>query len=250
MHQPISSTYIHLRLTRRLKISRLPGYPQVLEIGRTRDSPILLDIGCCFGNDIRKAIADGFPAAGCVGSDLRPEYWDLGHALFKSTPSSFPVPFVAGDAFDTAMISPGELAPPTDADSPNISELPSHGSLNALKGRVDVIHASSFFHLFKEEQQAYLVQVLGSLLSKKPGSMILGSHGGLTEKGYRPSALQDRMFCHSPTSWQELWEGVLGKDRVRVDAKLIHEQRPNFQTQAYDEIRRDWQLLVWTVTRV
>jgi hypothetical protein len=234
-----------------LKISRLHGYPQVLEIGRSRDNPILLDIGCCFGNDIRKAIADGFPAAGCVGSDLRPEFWDLGHALFKSTPSSFPVPFVAGDAFDEDMISSEGPTPPAEVDSPvKLSELPSHGSLNALKGRVDVIHASSFFHLFKEEQQAYLAQALGSLLSQKPGSLILGSHGGLMEKGYRPNMRQDRMFCHSPTSRQELWEGVLGKDHVRVDAKIVHEKRSELQTQAYGETRSDWQLLVWTVTRV
>ncbi|EGO24560.1 hypothetical protein SERLADRAFT_390015, partial [Serpula lacrymans var. lacrymans S7.9] len=62
-----------------LKISRLPAYEQVLRLGRDHQDAILLDIGCCFGNDIRKAVADGFPVSRALASDLHQSFghWDM-----------------------------------------------------------------------------------------------------------------------------------------------------------------------------
>ncbi|TFY77546.1 hypothetical protein EWM64_g6466 [Hericium alpestre] len=54
----------------KLKISRLPAYPQLLKLGKEKPGAILLDLGCCFGNDAFKAIADGYPAENVVASDL------------------------------------------------------------------------------------------------------------------------------------------------------------------------------------
>jgi len=54
----------------KLKISRLPAYQSALKIGRERENAIFLDIGCCFGNDTRKIIADGFPIGGALASDI------------------------------------------------------------------------------------------------------------------------------------------------------------------------------------
>lgn len=31
----------------RLKIARLPGYPQFIKLGREREGAIFLDMGCC-----------------------------------------------------------------------------------------------------------------------------------------------------------------------------------------------------------
>ena len=33
------------------------------------------DVGCCFGQELRKAILDGYPEANVVASDLTSEYW-------------------------------------------------------------------------------------------------------------------------------------------------------------------------------
>lgn len=33
------------------------------------------DVGCCFGQELRKAILDGYPEADMVASDLTSEYW-------------------------------------------------------------------------------------------------------------------------------------------------------------------------------
>jgi hypothetical protein len=235
----------------RLKISRLPAYKHVLSLSKTRPSPVLLDIGCCFGNDLRKVITDGFPAAGCIGSDLRPEFWELGHKLFKDD-SKFSVPFVAGDAFDKAMLTPRAPLHLGDQDkleasgpAPILSTLPAQGSLNPLHGRVSIIHASSFFHLFDEDQQSYLAHALGPLLSPEPGSILLGSHGGMAVKGLRPASRGRQMFCHSPESWRELWEGVFGKDQVKVEVELVSRD-----ASYVPGVSGQWSLLTWSVTRI
>jgi SAM-dependent methyltransferase len=96
---------IYLFVFTRHRLSALPAYQQVLRLGRECKNPIFLDIGCCFGNDIREAVLDGFPAAQTIGCDLRPELWNLGHELFKSSSNTFPAHFVGGDAFDPEVLA-------------------------------------------------------------------------------------------------------------------------------------------------
>ncbi len=54
----------------RLKISRFPAYPKLLQLGRERPGALFLDLACCVGNDVRKAVADGFPISQALASDL------------------------------------------------------------------------------------------------------------------------------------------------------------------------------------
>ncbi|OJT14325.1 hypothetical protein TRAPUB_9116 [Trametes pubescens] len=238
----------------KLKLSQLPAYVRLLAMGRERQGAILLDIGCCFGNDIRKAVYDGYPIENIIGSDLRGEFWELGHRFFKSTPTTFPVPFIPGDVFDPAHLAP---VPPfrvqPDEPAPELSTLT---SLNPLRGHVSTIHASAFFHLFSEESQLKLARALAGLLSPAPGSMILGWHVGRPEKGFRyevlpPHRQGNPMFCHNPESWKAMWEQVFEEGVVKVEAELREEAE-----------RRDWKdmpgvapgakfyALVWSVTRL
>ncbi|KAG6842897.1 hypothetical protein H0H93_003005, partial [Arthromyces matolae] len=151
-------------------------------------------------------------------------YWNYGHELFKSTAETFPAAFIQGDAFDSGMISPREpFYSPEDASFREIP-LRSLTSLNPLQGRLNVIHASSFFHLFDEEGQLDLARRVATLLSPERGSMIFGAHGGRAEKGFRTEAVSSSgryMFCHSPESWKALWDGpVFKKGTVKVEAVL------------------------------
>jgi len=219
----------------KLKISRLPGYPQMTELVKTRSDAIFLDIGCCFGNDARKAVLDGYPMQNVICSDLRAPYWDCGFALFRDK-DKFHVPFVAGDAFDPAFLSPTPVE--KTRPRPSLSEVK---TLTELQGEVSVIHASSFFHLFDEEHQSRLAHLTGSLLLKEPGSMIFGSHAGLATPGIR----NDRgAYGHSPQSWTELWEEVLGKGKCEVKAELRHHRAKS------EDRSDDRALLMYTVTIV
>ncbi|EMD41445.1 hypothetical protein CERSUDRAFT_110022 [Gelatoporia subvermispora B] len=222
----------------RLKIARLPAYPHLLKIGKERQGAIFLDIGCCFGNDARKAIADGYPAENVITSDLRPEFWQLGHELFKSTPETFPVPFVPGDAFNQDFLK--RISPFYEPPSTPVPDLRALTSFTPLLGHVSAIHASSFFHLFDEEGQFLLAQSLAGLLSPEPGSIIFGMHGGAKEKGLNTEGGLRRgsyMFCHSPESWTELWDGqVFKKGTVKVEAELGPSSRSR-HTRASNHLR-------------
>ncbi|KAI0056578.1 hypothetical protein BV25DRAFT_1565307 [Artomyces pyxidatus] len=207
----------------KLKISRLFPYPELLKLGKERDGAIFLDIGCCFGNDARKAIADGYPAQNVVASDLHQAFWDLGHKLFKTTPETDPLTFIAGDVFDPSnleTIPAFTLASPPTTATPQLSTL---RSLNPLRGHVSAIHASAFFHLFQEDDQRRLAFALASLLSPEPGSMIFGQHASRPEKGQGDvTKARTSMFNHSPESWAELWDGdVFEKGTVRVETQLV-----------------------------
>ena len=74
------------------------------------------------------------------------EFWSVGHKLFKSTPETFPVKFIAGDIFDEAFLETAPVTTRTPASPP--PALPSLNALTPLHGRLSAIHASSFFHLF------------------------------------------------------------------------------------------------------
>ncbi|KAI0066720.1 hypothetical protein BV25DRAFT_1912758 [Artomyces pyxidatus] len=233
----------------KLRISRQPGYPHLLKLGREREGAILLDIGCCFGNDARKAIADGFPIQNVVASDLHQGFWDAGHKVFRTTPETFPVPFIAGDAFDPAHLAivPPFTAPPT-APRPDLATLT---SLNPLHGYVSAIHATAFFHLFQEEQQLQLARALAGLLSPEPGSIMFGTHAGLPEAGFRVSSSGIRGFSHSPESWKELWERVFGEVGARVDvqARVTKPTDGRAGTEMGFPQHQNWRL-EWVVTRL
>lgn len=143
--------------------------------------------------------------------------------MFKSTPESFPVKFLAGDAFDLSFLASGSIVTEGSGNEPPV-DVAALTSLNPLRGKLSGIHASSFFHLFPEEQQIEVAHKLGSLLSPEPGSVIFGAHHGVPNNGLRTETLwlnaKFQMYCMSPEGWVKLWEGVFGKGKVEVKAFL------------------------------
>jgi len=238
----------------RLKISVLPAYSRIMTLLRERPDAILLDLGCCFGTDIRKAAADGFSIRNLVACDLHREFWNFGHELFRSTPETFPVAFLEGDVFDRSFLAPAEpLSAPIWATLP--PTLSTITSLTALNGHVSIVQASSFFHLFDEQMQTELARSIAGLLSPLPGSMALGSQMGKTTAGYyrRPAfhpGDSEMGFAHSIESWTKMWESVFPKGAVRVEAVLKkHEEwHPSMilpPTPEGDDGR-----LMWSITRM
>ncbi|KAG2117370.1 uncharacterized protein F5147DRAFT_768744 [Suillus discolor] len=237
---------IYLFSFARRRMLGLPAYQQVVRIGREHKNPIFLDVGCCFGNVIREVILDGFPAAQTIGTDLHQELWDLGHELFKSSPETFPAHFVGGDAFDPDILA---VAPPaslhtTEVSTPDLNNLT---SLNSLRGCVSAIHATAFFHLFKEDQQLHMARAFAGLLSAESGSIILGAHAGAQQKGVVNQVywgIEVDMFAHSVESWTSMWDGeVFEKGTVKVDAQL---------REVSEDVGGDerYPLLLWSVTRL
>ncbi|KAJ7815041.1 hypothetical protein B0H14DRAFT_3111894 [Mycena olivaceomarginata] len=214
-------------LNARPKISTFPMYEHVLDLGRK--GGIVLDLGCCFGTDLRKCWSDGIPAQNLIASDLRPVFWDLGHELFDSTSATFPVAFLAGDAFDPAFLEPfPPLTPFSDVPGPAApAPLNSFTTLTPLRGHLAAIHAASLFHLFLEPQQAQLAGLL------------------------RPAPGGHRMFCHSPASWKELWKGIFPAVEVRAEQREKEKKGWGNERRVEDE-QSDTYIgqLVWSVVRL
>ncbi|TBU44218.1 hypothetical protein BD309DRAFT_56838 [Dichomitus squalens] len=231
----------------KLKLARLPGYEKLLELGKSRKNPIFLDIGCCFGNDVRKLVADGYPMESCMATDLHPEFLKLGHKLFNTTPETYRVPFLAGDSLNPeflAVTHPFYTKPYT-----TVPKLSSLTSLNPLHGHVSAISVCSVFHVFDEAGQLQLARAIAGLLSPETGSMLIGVHSGRPEKGTfitRAGGRDVSTFYHSPESWTALWDGELFvKGTVKVETKLIETGGWDFQ----ENTDRYW-FLYWCVTRV
>ncbi|KAJ3849198.1 hypothetical protein EV368DRAFT_75844 [Lentinula lateritia] len=222
----------------RLRIARLPAYPDLLKLGQERNEAIFLDLACCFGNDARKAIQDGYPIDNVIASDIHKDFWDLGHEMFKSTPKSFPVPFVQGDIFDTNFL---EATKPFTVESPPTKPVPTLNtltSLNLLCGHLSACFCGAFFHLFGEDGQKQIAEALNGLLSPKP------------VKGFwHPTGSERYMFCHSPESWKDLWEGLFGKGNVDVKAQLRKEIGDDlFGT--YPGNKDSYHVMDWSVSRI
>lgn len=211
----------------RLRIHWHPAYERLLSAGQNRHS-LFLDLGSCFGTDVRKLVVDGFPPECILASDLRPDFWDLGQRLFKELPGQSKLRFLPGDIFDNNFLdvrNDGYRAPDLDTASP--STLATASSLTRLRGRVSLIHVASLFHLFDEHQQLNLAQRLAALLSPEPGSFIFGSHGCRLEEGYRVSGSGSSgpmSFRHSEQSWKDMWDGgvfLLGTVHVETRVEQV-----------------------------
>ncbi|KAI6039680.1 hypothetical protein EDC04DRAFT_2568253 [Pisolithus marmoratus] len=206
----------------RVGITKLPVYQDILAIGRERPDAIFLDLGCCFSVDSRKVAFDGFPAHGIISSDLKKEFLELSNFLFRTSKDTWAGHFIPGDVLDPEMLC---VAPITRGSKlglpPDLSTLT---SLNPLHGRCSIIYASCFLHLFTEEQQVHLGRALAGLLSPEPGSLICGIQISMKEKGSKPMVFgssEYTMFCHSPQSWTELWDGtVFEKGEVEVKTNV------------------------------
>ena len=167
--------------------------------------------------------------------------------MFRTTPETFTTKFLAGDVFDDAHFSP--TAPVPSGPPPPVASV---NTLTELRGHISVIHASSLFHLFNEEEQFELGRRLAALLDPRPGSIIFGSHGGMPVKGPRHGS-SPKMFCHSPESWTQMWEEqIFEKGKVKVNAVLTETNMiiERLERAIPIEEGAKFYILVWSVERL
>ncbi|GJN71929.1 hypothetical protein PLICBS_006000 [Purpureocillium lilacinum] len=179
----------------RLVSSHDPCYRQVvfrLNVPGSRD--VFLDLGCCVGQVLRQLRADGVRGSQLIGTDVSARFIDIGYKLFRDR-DSLGASFIVGDMLD-----------------------PDDGRLDDLRGRVTIIYAGSFFHLFNWTQQLYIGKRLVGFL--KPGTrnaLIYGRHVGTT----KPEAMSmgpNSPYLHDRNSFQRLWDevGMLTRTKWKV----------------------------------
>ena len=139
-------------------VSRYPQYAEVLS--RMKAGATVLDLGCCFGQDLRRLAADGAPTENMIASDLHSELWELGYDLFRDR-ETMKARFVKADIF----------APPEEEEG--------SAALDRLKGQVDFVFLCQFLHLFSWEGQVAALK--RAVAMSRPGAMFLGYQIGRTE---------------------------------------------------------------------
>lgn len=141
------------------------------------------------------------PSTSLYGSDLQASFIDLGYELFLDS-DTLRSTFVAADVFDESAVNP----------------------LRALEGKLDVIHSSSFFHLFDYEQQKAIARTVVGLLKPQGGSLLVGRQVGNFEAGEKEHGTGGggKVFRHDGRTWRKMWEEV-GREtgtRWEVEAEL------------------------------
>ncbi|KAK8107035.1 uncharacterized protein PG998_009048 [Apiospora kogelbergensis] len=156
-------------------------YQDVLERLRAPDSTeTFLDVGCALGTVVRLLASQGVPDDRLYGTDLQAGLLDLGYELFGDRTWSRAT-YVAGD-----MLGEDHKTRLDDR----------------LGGKIDIIYASAFFHLFEREGQLKAAKrMVGFLRPENPGVMIFGQNQGPKINGWEKYVLD-------PKSWKDLWEEV------------------------------------------
>ncbi|CAI4215444.1 unnamed protein product [Parascedosporium putredinis] len=131
-----------------------PRYQRVLSrLTSWRSSDVLLDLGCGVGQSLRQFSYDGVHASKLIGLDINPTLIEIGFELFRDRHRT-PAGFVVGNMMD-------------DVDE----------GLEKIDGRISIVHASNFWHLFNWTQQlAMAVRLVRFFKMGEKRAMIYGRH--------------------------------------------------------------------------
>ena len=125
--------------------------------------------------------ATGSLAENLYGVELDERFIDLGYSLFLNREKLWSSFLVA-----------------------NVLE--EHSDLDRLDGKVDVVYASQFFHLFGWDNQVTIGKRMVRLLKPQSGSLIVGYQVGTLDTlllSPKPT-LEGKMYVHNPSSLQKM----------------------------------------------
>ena len=160
-------------------VAQNPQYPEVVaRLKAPGSTETFLDVGCMFGIMIRQLSFEGVSSERLYGTDLQSGFLDAGYGLFQDREKT-KAKFLTGDILKE--------------DDKRLAE---------LVGKIDIIHAMAFFHLWEEEDQfKAAIRVASFLRPDNPEVMIFGRHEGPKGEGWEKYVL-------GPDAWQHLWDRV------------------------------------------
>ncbi|PFH58312.1 hypothetical protein XA68_13893 [Ophiocordyceps unilateralis] len=177
-------------------ISELSCYHDIKRLITTGNK--FLDLGCCFGQEIRKLVADGVPAANLYGCDLDPRFVELGYELFRDKD------VLAGNFLQADILDP-------------------ESDLKQLTGQLRVVNAQLFFHLFSWHQQVQIAKRIVTLFNPTGSALLVGRQVGgkvaIESQLLRPHTF----FTHTVESWKQLWAEVSDATGTTWDVGITQE---------------------------
>lgn len=200
-----------------LALPHTPSYRSIVSRLRA-PSAKFLDVGCCFGQDLRALAVEGVPGENLFGVELHGEYHALGHKLFcddaevitnvRGAKRPLGATLITADLFDLLEGDGMRGTAP---------------ALQPLLAQIDVLQASAFLHLFTWEKQIDAGVAIVHLM-KGPGAMVVGTQVGSQKPGLYE---QGRMYLHDVASFEKLWVeiGARTTSEWNVEAVLVQDQR-------------------------
>ncbi|KAI8622876.1 hypothetical protein F5Y19DRAFT_483684 [Xylariaceae sp. FL1651] len=194
-----------------------PDYPTVVK--RVQEGATFLDLGCCFGQDLRKLAYDAEAnSPNLIGADFEGRFLELGYELFADKNHS-KMTFVSGNVF-------------------------AEDFLEQYRGKIDIIYLASFLHLFNEVQQNAVIRQLNRLLRPQKGSVVFGRHLGAVEGGhFKMESIGWDLYRHDPKTISELFQtnGLPDGDAPKDIQWEVTSSLSRYESANWDDDRRGWQ---------
>ncbi|KAH7319698.1 hypothetical protein B0I35DRAFT_217887 [Stachybotrys elegans] len=178
-------------------------YRQILfRLTVPKSADALLDLGCGVGQVLRQLRAEGVNDSQLYGTDIEPRLVDLGYDLFQDR-HQLNARFVFGDVVD-----------------------PDDTRFTTLRGKITMVHATSFFHLFNWVQQLYIgKRIVGFLKPGTRNAVIFGRQMGTTKPS--DSAVRSAApYLHDGLSFQRLWDEIGRMTRTKWLVQLTALDEP------------------------
>ena len=207
-----------------LGLSLHPAYSSLLTRLRpphSTSTPIkFLDLGTCLGQDLRKLAFDGVPVQSLYGSDIFPDYEHAGHQLFRDG-DRFTDRFIAADIFEEDVEKSG---------------------LVKTEGSWDFINIIMFLHIYDWPTQIQACKRILKLLSRKPGSMVIGAQTGSTQPGeqvVKPPLVAEgeyrTIYRHSDETFVEMWRLVGKEAGIDLKVDVVYDDQEDRERRAKEE---------------
>ncbi|KAL8822949.1 MAG: hypothetical protein Q9191_006328, partial [Dirinaria sp. TL-2023a] len=162
LYPEVISRLRHQHLTGELQSLSIDG--QYSGISYQHQIPqTFLDLGCCLAQDLRKLVYDGASPHNLYGLDVERKFIELSYELFRDA-DTLKSQFVIDDMLRTDA-EEVDLQVPQNAKHNESVSPPNVVPLASLEGRVSIIAANSFLHLYDYSDQLKLAKRIERLLS-------------------------------------------------------------------------------------
>ena len=173
-----------------------------------------LELGGFIFQTIRQLVFEGVDPTRLYGTDLHAEFIELGYDQFRDR-ETLEATFVTGD-----LLLPDE-------------EYAASEMVRTFEGKMSIVHASSFFHLFSWESQLIIgeriVRFFRRGLSADNPAVLFGAHMGSDNPGEIEAF---KMFLHDRSTFQALWDEIGRRTDTRweVSMEVMALDPPKYKT--------------------